>query len=70
MLQLHEKVYSVEAIRETVATFADFGTFSWNEDAADGYFQIEIEAGDDVDPIELVGEFGNFALARSIEAMG
>ena len=68
MLKLCADIYTVAAIQEAVGVFADFAEFDWHEEPESGYFAIGISAADDVDPVELVGEFGNYVLTRSIEA--
>lgn len=68
MLTLSSEFYSAAGIRSAVNTLADFGSFEWDGTASDGYFEVDIKAADDVDPVELEGEFANFALARTVEA--
>lgn len=68
MLRLTAEFYNAAGIRAAVQTLDDFGSFEWNDSPEDGYFQVAITAAEDVDPSDLEGEFGNFALACSIEA--
>jgi hypothetical protein len=67
-LALHAEIYTEDGIRAAVGAFADFGSFQWDERPEGGYYTVSFDAADDVDPVELEGEFGNFALARSIES--
>ncbi len=68
MLTLTSDIYSAAGIRSAIGVFVDFGAFEWTEVAKDGYFSIDVTAGDDVDFDELIGEFTNFALAHTIES--
>lgn len=68
MVRLSTEFYSAAGIRAAIDALEDFGAFRWDESAKDGYFDIEVEAAEDVDGSELEGEFANFALARSVEA--
>ncbi|HIA03536.1 MAG TPA: hypothetical protein EYN66_16790 [Myxococcales bacterium] len=66
-LDLHKHIYSQDAIARAIQTFSDFGTFNVVADEDAVHTHIEIIAGDNVDEHELLGEFGNFVLADSIE---
>ena len=67
MLALTASIYDVTAIESAVELFADFGTFEWEREPVDGYYNLKIESADDVELAELLGGFGNFVLTKTLE---
>ena len=65
-LKFHPEGYSAEAPEATVERF---GEVSHSESTPKmPYFEVALTAKDDADEDEVAGEFGNYALALTIEA--
>ena len=64
VLRLNASLYPRESVESATNTLSDFGTFSIENDG--DYITVSVQAGDDVDPVELVGELANFALANTL----
>lgn len=67
-MRFDSTIYRDAGIRAAIDAFADFGAFEWSGESTDGYFEVRIDAADDVDQRDLEGEFGNFAFARSFDS--
>jgi hypothetical protein len=63
-LRFARSLYQPAAVRQAVDTYADFANITTEE--GDAYTVVTLQPADDVDGLELRGEFQNFVLARSV----
>lgn len=65
VLRFHYDVYSKNAIEAAIEAFGEVAS-SELKDAAP-YFEVELSPKEDADEAELIGEFGNYVLASTID---
>ncbi len=68
LLRFNSALYAADAIRDAVEMFEDFAAITWQPEPENGYFEVSLDAADDVDPQDLAGEFGNAVLVGTIDS--
>ncbi len=64
-LRFHHQAYSAAALETTAEVFDEVAEIASTQKMP--YFEIALTAKDDADEDEVAGEFGNYALALTIE---
>jgi hypothetical protein len=64
-LRFHHEIYSAQALEATVEVFGEVADIESTQKMP--YFEVALTAKDDADEDEVAGEFGNYALALTIE---